>query len=138
MRAQDNKPWVVMKEDAAECGALLSGCIGLVALLAALLEPFMPSVTRSVRPPAQHGGIKLGYLCDLRSLWSSPRPHFAACRGRAGMSSLQASWRQPAFCSACSVVCKGHSVLHARQQSSALHADMQAGNSSGILHPVSL
>ena len=60
VRAQDNKPWVVMKEDAAECGALLSGCIGLVALLAALLEPFMPSVTRSVRPPAQHGGIKLG------------------------------------------------------------------------------
>ncbi|KAK9825825.1 hypothetical protein WJX81_000084 [Elliptochloris bilobata] len=42
---QDYKPWVVLKEDAAECGALLSGCAGLVVLLAALLEPFMPSIT---------------------------------------------------------------------------------------------
>ena len=45
---QDTKPWVVMKADAAACGELLSGCAGLVALLAALLEPFMPSVTRSL------------------------------------------------------------------------------------------
>ena len=35
-------------EDRQKCGALLNACAGLCLLLAALVEPFMPSVTRKV------------------------------------------------------------------------------------------
>ena len=48
---QDNAPWVLIKgseEDRQKCGALLNACAGLCVLLAALVEPFMPSVTRKV------------------------------------------------------------------------------------------
>ena len=37
-------------EDRQKCGALLNACAGLCLLLAALVEPFMPSVTRKVSP----------------------------------------------------------------------------------------
>ncbi len=50
---QDNAPWVLIKgseEDRQKCGALLTACAGLCVLLAALVEPFMPSVTRKVSP----------------------------------------------------------------------------------------
>ena len=52
MAAQDNAPWVLIKggpEDRRKCGALLNACAGLCLLLAALVEPFMPSVTRKVK-----------------------------------------------------------------------------------------
>lgn len=48
---QDNAPWVLIKgsdEDKQKCGALLNACAGLCVLLAALVEPYMPSVTRKV------------------------------------------------------------------------------------------
>ena len=48
---QDNAPWVLLKgseEDKKKCGAVLNACAGLCVLLAALVEPFMPSVTRKV------------------------------------------------------------------------------------------
>ena len=53
---QDNAPWVLIKgseEDWQKCGALLNACAGLCVLLAALVEPFMPSVTRKVHISAQ-------------------------------------------------------------------------------------
>ena len=53
---QDNAPWVLIKggeEDRQKCGALLNACAGLCVLLAALVEPFMPSVTRKVHLRAQ-------------------------------------------------------------------------------------
>lgn len=36
------------EEDRARCGALLNACAGLCVLLAALVEPYMPSITRKV------------------------------------------------------------------------------------------
>ena len=51
MAMQDNAPWVLIKgsdEDKQKCGSLLNACAGLCVLLAALVEPYMPSVTRKV------------------------------------------------------------------------------------------
>ena len=45
---QDYKPWESIKTDKELCGSYLAACMGLVALLAALVEPYMPSVTRKV------------------------------------------------------------------------------------------
>jgi methionyl-tRNA synthetase len=48
---QDNQPWVLIKGDAAQrerCGHVNSLAVHLVYLLAVLLEPFMPSVSRKV------------------------------------------------------------------------------------------
>ena len=47
---QDYKPWECIKSDKELCGSYLAACLGLVALLAALVEPYMPSVTRKVNP----------------------------------------------------------------------------------------
>jgi methionyl-tRNA synthetase len=55
MVMQDNAPWVLIKgsdEDKQKCGALLNACAGLCVLLAALVEPYMPSVTWKVPIPA--------------------------------------------------------------------------------------
>ena len=45
---QDLKPWEVIKSDKELCGTYLAACMGLVALLAALVQPYMPSVTLKV------------------------------------------------------------------------------------------
>lgn len=45
---QDNALWVLLKEDVERCGALLNACVGLCVLLAALVEPYMPSITAKV------------------------------------------------------------------------------------------
>ena len=45
---QDYKPWESIKSDKELCGSYLAACMGLVALLAALVQPYMPSVTRKV------------------------------------------------------------------------------------------
>lgn len=45
---QDTTPWVVVKEDKEHCGALINACAGLCVLLAALVEPYMPSITQKV------------------------------------------------------------------------------------------
>ena len=60
---QDHKPWEAIKSDKELCGSYLAACMGLVALLAALVEPYMPSVTRKVNPHApvktlMHTGIR--------------------------------------------------------------------------------
>ena len=47
---QDYKPWESIKTDKELCGSYLAACMGLVALLAALVEPYMPSVTKKVKP----------------------------------------------------------------------------------------
>ena len=47
---QDHKPWEALKSDRELCGSYLAACMGLVALLAALVEPYMPSITRRVSP----------------------------------------------------------------------------------------
>lgn len=49
---QDYKPWESIKTDKELCGSYLAACVGLVALLAALIHPYMPSVTRKVTPPS--------------------------------------------------------------------------------------
>ena len=49
---QENELWVLAKRDLEECGSLLAACLGLVLLLAALLQPFVPSLSSKVRPPA--------------------------------------------------------------------------------------
>lgn len=45
---QDHKPWEALKADRELCGSYLAACMGLVALLAALVEPYMPSITAKV------------------------------------------------------------------------------------------
>ncbi|CAL8471724.1 g11266 [Coccomyxa elongata] len=45
---QDTRPWVLVKEDKEQCGALVNACAGLCALLAALVEPYMPSITQKL------------------------------------------------------------------------------------------
>ena len=45
---QDHKPWEALKADEELCGSYLAACMGLVALLAALVEPYMPSITIKV------------------------------------------------------------------------------------------
>lgn len=45
---QDHKPWEALKADKELCGSYLAACMGLVALLSALVEPYMPSITTKV------------------------------------------------------------------------------------------
>ena len=45
---QDHKPWELLKGGEVEkavCGTVIKAALGLALLLAALIEPFMPSVT---------------------------------------------------------------------------------------------
>ena len=46
---QDNKPWTLLASDMPRCKTLLAACLGLVVVLGALVEPYMPSVTVKVR-----------------------------------------------------------------------------------------
>lgn len=62
---QDNELWVLLKEDAQKCGALLNACIGLCVLLAALVEPYMPSITAKVRAGHLRG-------CSTRNVDTKP------------------------------------------------------------------
>jgi len=39
-----------LKADKELCGTYLAACMGLVALLAALVEPYMPSIAAKVNP----------------------------------------------------------------------------------------
>lgn len=41
---QESQPWVVFKQDKAKCDTILACCVGLVKVLAVLLEPYMPTV----------------------------------------------------------------------------------------------
>lgn len=52
---QDTTPWVLVKEDKEQCGALVNACAGLCALLAALVEPYMPSITQKVASALYQG-----------------------------------------------------------------------------------
>mmetsp|Transcript_35423 Transcript_35423/g.67796 ORF Transcript_35423/g.67796 Transcript_35423/m.67796 type:complete len:1001 (-) Transcript_35423:335-3337(-) len=45
---QEQQPWVVLKTDKAKCATILACCMGLVKLLAVLLEPYMPSVSEKL------------------------------------------------------------------------------------------
>ncbi|KAK9807550.1 hypothetical protein WJX72_002305 [[Myrmecia] bisecta] len=69
---QDTQPWVVIKSDPEACGTLLAACVGLVALLAALVEPYMPSVTSKVLQqlalPASAIQLSDSFLARSRSL----------------------------------------------------------------------
>eukprot|EP01026_Neomeris_dumetosa_P001005 TRINITY_DN1024_c0_g1_i1.p1 TRINITY_DN1024_c0_g1~~TRINITY_DN1024_c0_g1_i1.p1 ORF type:complete len:356 (+),score=58.82 TRINITY_DN1024_c0_g1_i1:46-1068(+) len=42
---QDHQPWVVVKNDKEHCGTLVLAAVGLVRVLAALVFPYMPSVS---------------------------------------------------------------------------------------------
>lgn len=92
MAAQDNAPWVLIKggpEDRRKCGALLNACAGLCLLLAALVEPFMPSVTRKVKRALGLAFISclpcLGHLCPP---WL-PAPSFDFTRSAPACSMSQ-------------------------------------------------
>ena len=49
---QDHELWVMVKTDSEQCGSLVAACVGLVLLLAATLQPFMPSFSSKVHSPA--------------------------------------------------------------------------------------
>ena len=48
---QDEKPWVAVKTDRELCGALISAALGLVLVLAAVIEPYMPATAEKVFAP---------------------------------------------------------------------------------------
>ncbi|KAL3147164.1 hypothetical protein ABBQ32_002671 [Trebouxia sp. C0010 RCD-2024] len=56
---QDYKPWESIKTDKELCGSYLAACVGLVALLAALIHPYMPSVTRKVQQQLNVSALSL-------------------------------------------------------------------------------
>ncbi|GLI66830.1 hypothetical protein VaNZ11_010807, partial [Volvox africanus] len=45
---QDTKPWVAVKEDKSKCATLVATSVGLVRLLAALMSPYMPSLSAKI------------------------------------------------------------------------------------------
>lgn len=45
---QDSQPWVVVKTDKGRCAGLVTAAVGVVRLLAALLNPYMPSLGRKL------------------------------------------------------------------------------------------
>lgn len=45
---QEGAPWVLIKTDREQAGTLIAGCVGLLGIVAALMQPFMPSFTRKV------------------------------------------------------------------------------------------
>lgn len=45
---QDNKPWLLLKTDPARCGTVVHVNCNLVKTLAALIEPFMPTLTDKI------------------------------------------------------------------------------------------
>mmetsp|Transcript_302 Transcript_302/g.940 ORF Transcript_302/g.940 Transcript_302/m.940 type:complete len:1013 (-) Transcript_302:47-3085(-) len=45
---QEQQPWVVFKTDSTHCGTLLAACMGLVRVLATVLAPFMPSISKRI------------------------------------------------------------------------------------------
>lgn len=45
---QETEIWRVVKEDRGTAGAYISACMGIVAILAALLQPYMPTFTQSL------------------------------------------------------------------------------------------
>ena len=63
---QDHKPWELRKgneEEVAVCGTVINTSLGLVLLLAALVEPYMPSISAKVKngafPQAKCSGLAL-------------------------------------------------------------------------------
>ncbi|EFJ45231.1 hypothetical protein VOLCADRAFT_82392 [Volvox carteri f. nagariensis] len=45
---QDTKPWVAVKEDKDKCATLVATSMGLVRLLAAVMAPYMPSLSSKI------------------------------------------------------------------------------------------
>jgi len=45
---QDNKHWDIAKTDPEHAGGVLLGALGLTAVLASLVQPYMPSLTRKI------------------------------------------------------------------------------------------
>ncbi|GIL79322.1 hypothetical protein Vretifemale_8708, partial [Volvox reticuliferus] len=45
---QDTKPWVAVKEDKDKCATLVATSVGLVRLLAAVMSPYMPSLSAKI------------------------------------------------------------------------------------------
>ncbi len=64
---QDHKPWEALKADKELCGSYLAACMGLVALLAALVEPYMPSITIKVRGFGSIYGSGLGFRAQVQT-----------------------------------------------------------------------
>lgn len=46
---QEGQAWLRIKESREEAGTTIAACVGLVAILAALLRPFMPSFSAEAR-----------------------------------------------------------------------------------------
>ena len=87
---QDNKPWTLLASDLPQCKTLLAACLGLVVVLGALVEPYMPSVTVKVST------CDVVQLPGLSALISTPaiRATMPACSRQAlalpaGVCSLQ-------------------------------------------------
>eukprot|EP01025_Chloroclados_australasicus_P054321 TRINITY_DN6435_c0_g1_i5.p1 TRINITY_DN6435_c0_g1~~TRINITY_DN6435_c0_g1_i5.p1 ORF type:complete len:1024 (-),score=164.90 TRINITY_DN6435_c0_g1_i5:327-3305(-) len=45
---QDHQPWVLIKKDKEHCGTLILAAVGLVRVLAALVFPYMPSISNKL------------------------------------------------------------------------------------------
>eukprot|EP00951_Prasinocladus_malaysianus_P029421 scaffold271632_cov33-Prasinocladus_malaysianus.AAC.2 len=45
---QETQPWVVYKSDPEHCATLIAACVGLVRVLATVLSPFIPSISKKI------------------------------------------------------------------------------------------
>ena len=103
MSQQDHQIFKLVKADMEECGTLLAACIGLVVLLAALIAPFMPSLTQKVPlplplPVSMGGEYDLMYIVYVYLLRTMVTP--GVCRANSSIimhpdeSSLLALWHK--------------------------------------------
>ena len=71
---QENAPWVLFKENPGRCGTILAACLGLVRILAALAQPFMPSLTDKILDQLNLG-VEEACMLDDASVASFEEPH---------------------------------------------------------------
>ena len=45
---QTQQPWVLLKAEPEKCRTVVAACVGLVKVLAALIQPFMPTITDKI------------------------------------------------------------------------------------------
>lgn len=76
--AQDNKPWELVKNDKARCGTVVYLTSNLVKTLAALIEPYMPTLTEKIltQLKSPHDQIKdtFEFLLPAGHVIGDPQP----------------------------------------------------------------
>lgn len=70
LHIQDSKFWELYKQDPVGCATVIKTSIGLVYLLACLLEPFMPSFSQEVWPRLEMNSCNYMHLENFDVIYS--------------------------------------------------------------------